>query len=132
MMKVLAPIVVAAHGIGFTMWFLAAWVPGISVTPTPGHALLADDIAITSPIGKVAGLVSLAVVVGFLLVALGMFTGASWWPALAVVTAVISTAIVVVSWWSVVPVMSAIGALAVNALLIAFALVPAWNETLAH
>jgi hypothetical protein len=29
-------------------------------------------------------------------------------------------------------VMSAIGALAVNALLIAFALVPAWNETLAH
>jgi hypothetical protein len=37
-----------------------------------------------------------------------------------------------VPWWSVVPVMSAIGALAVNALLIAFALVPAWNEALAH
>jgi hypothetical protein len=132
MMKVLAPIVVAAHGIGFTMWFLAAWVPGISVTPTPGHALVADDIAITSPIGRVAGLVSLAVVVGFLLVALGMFTGASWWPSLAVLTAVISTAVVVVPWWSVVPVMSAIGALAVNALVIAFALVPAWNETLVH
>lgn len=132
MIKVLAPIVVAAHGIGFTMWFLAAWVPGTSVTPTPGHVLLADDVAITSPIGKVAGLVSLAIVVGFLLVALGMFTGASWWPALAVVMAVISTAIVVVPWWSVVPVMSAIGALAVNALLIAFAMVPAWNETLAH
>ena len=48
------------------------------------------------------------------------------------IEAVISTAIVVVPWWSVVPVMSAIGALAVNALLIAFALVPAWNETLAH
>jgi hypothetical protein len=130
MMRTLAPIVVAAHGAGFTMWFLAAWVPGVSVTSTPGHALFADDLAITSPIGKVAGLVSLAIVVGFLLVALGMYTDASWWPALAVAAAVLSTAIVVVPWWSAVPLISATGALVVNALVIAFAIVPAWNQVL--
>jgi lipoprotein signal peptidase len=70
------------------------------------------------------------VMVGFLAVAWGIFTGASWWTGLAVITSVVSLVAIVIPWWSVVPPFSAIGATAVDLAIIGFALLPTWHDAL--
>ncbi len=129
-LKNIVALVVAAHGVGFTMWFLAAWVPGVEVTAGAPHRIFSGDVGITDPIGRVSGLVALIVMVGFLAVAWGIFTGATWWSGLAVATSVISLIAIVVPWWSVVPPLSAVGALVVDLGIIAFAVVPRWHDAL--
>ncbi len=129
-MKNVVALVVGAHGVGFTMWFLASWVPGVKVTTTTGHLIASGDVAVTDPIGKATGILALAVMVGFLAVAWGIFAQTAWWEALGVATSLISLVAIVIPWWSVVPPMSATGAVVVDLAIIGFAVLPSWNDSL--
>ena len=129
-LKNIVALVVAGHGLGFTMWFLAAWVPGVKMTTITPHWLLSSQVGITDPIGRATGVLALVVMAGFLAVAWGIFTGATWWTGLGVVTSLVSLVAIVIPWWSVIPVMNATGALVVDLAIIAFAVVPAWHDAL--
>lgn len=76
--KNLIAILVAAHGIGFLLWFMPSWIPGFKATGSDPHSILSDTVTITHPVGKVFGLVSLALVAGFLVSAWGIFSQATW------------------------------------------------------
>ncbi len=132
-LKNIVALLVAAHGIGFSLWFLASWVPAAKVvtTTTTPHWLLSSEVGIGDPVGRITGLLAVAVMVGFLAVAWGIFTGAVWWAGLAVTTSVVSLIAIVIPWWSVVPPFSAIGATLVDLAVIGFAVLPAWNDALA-
>jgi hypothetical protein len=127
--KNLATVVVAAHGIGFSLWFLAAWL-GMKIGP--GSQWLFSDVSIVSPVGRIFGLLALALMIAFLVTAFGIFTGTGWWPALGLTTAAIAS-IVVILWWNIVTPASAVGALAVNALvMVAAVLVGAGQQFVEH
>lgn len=125
-MKMIAAIVVAAHGVGFSMWFLASWIPSIQIG-SGTHWLLSSDVEIGSGIGKTFGILSLAAGVAFLATAWGIMGETSWWRPLGGMTALASFAIVI-PWWNIVQPFNAIGATLVNLLLIAAWFVPSFGD----
>jgi hypothetical protein len=125
-LKNLSAAVVAAHGIGFSLWFLASW---LGMKTGSGSQWLFSDLTITSPAGKLFGIVALILIVGFLATAVGIFTSASWWPAVGLVSAT-AAMLVVVPWWNVVPLTSALGASVVNAALILAAFISGAGQQL--
>src|SRR5918911_562951 len=114
----LAAVIVAAHGIGFSLWFMASWM-GTKIGP--GSDWLFSDLSITSAVGKLFGLLAVAVIMGFLATAFGIFTNAGWWPLVGLTTA-ITAMVVVIPWWNVVTPTNAMGAFLVNAAVIVSAL----------
>jgi hypothetical protein len=85
-------VVVAAHGVGFTLWFLAAWVRGLKVGPGyegrmgSSHLVFSRDVPVTGGLGKATGLLALLLMVGFLITAWGIFVESSWRNAIAIGT----------------------------------------------
>jgi hypothetical protein len=134
--RTIAALVVAAHGIGFTLWFLAAWVP--AVKPGRGyegrmggsHLVFSNDVPVTGGLGKATGLLSLLLVAGFLVTAWGIFTETSWWEPVGVITSIVSLIAVVIPWWTTVMPFNAVGATVVDLLLIGFATIPSWSDWL--
>ena len=114
-----AAVIVAAHGVGFSLWFVTSWF-GTKIGSA--SQWLFSDLSITSPVGKLFGLLALILIVGFLATAWGIFSSASWWPEVGLVSAVVAMA-VVIPWWNVVTPTNALGAFAVNAALIAGAFI---------
>jgi hypothetical protein len=134
--KNVVAIVVAAHGVGFTLWFLAAWVPNLKVGPGyegrmgSSHLVFSKDVPVTGALGKATGVLCLLIVTAFLITAWGIFVEASWWGSIAVVTSVVSLIAVVVPWWTTVMPFNAIGATVVDLLLIGAAVIPSWHDRL--
>jgi hypothetical protein len=133
-MRLAAALFVAAHGIGYVIWFMNAWTPAAlgrrpeDPTAPPGAAPPGTGrpgIAATGRLGKALGLLSLAVVVGFLAAAWGIWEQAAWWPAVLLASAVASFP-VALSVWSPVGIVSVPATLASMAL-IAATLMP-WGD----
>jgi len=120
--------VVAAHGVGFFLWFQAAWLP--AAQPSQAHWLFNAGVGVGDPIGRATGLLALVVAAGFLAAAWGIFVGSAWWESVALATSAVSLVAIVIPWWTVVPPLSAIGAAAVDLALIGFVVVPSWHDAL--
>lgn len=129
-MKTVAALLVMGHGLGFSMWFLASWVPKAWKYGAGSHLVFAPTVSMGSGLGRATGLLSLVVAIGFLAVAWGIYTAASWWTPLALVTAVVSLVAIVVPWARTIPPINLLGAFTVDVLLIAAALVPSFGDRL--
>jgi len=110
-------LIMFAHGVGYMLWFLPAWVPSAGLV-VGRHWMFSSAVLITDPIGKVFGLVALAVLAGFVGAAWGLFARLPWWEPLAATSAAVGLLVLLV-WWSVPASGSAIGALVVNLAILA-------------
>jgi hypothetical protein len=123
-MRIAAAVFVAAHGIGFSIWFLSAWIPAALDRGTR-HLSLFPDVPATGAVGKALGLVAVAVLAGFLLAAWGIWVQAAWWPAALLGSAIVSVPIALAVW-------NPVGIVSVPALLASVALIAAtlmpWGE----
>jgi hypothetical protein len=76
--RVLLALLLVMHGIGHIIWFLAAWTP-IRAGVREGPWVLPGNVTIRSPIGRILGLLALAVVAIFVFAAAGLFLQQPWW-----------------------------------------------------
>lgn len=79
----------AMHGIGHVLWFLAAWTPiragvGDSAWSLPG------EVTITSPLGRLWGLLALMTMVVFLAAAVALSVGMEGWRGLTFIGVILS------------------------------------------
>lgn len=127
MWKLVFAIVLIMHGIGHIMGVMAAW----TTVPSPlqsGHWLLSSGVTMTTPIGRMFGLLWLLAMVGFVVVGIGVLANQTWWPALALASSVISL-VAVVPWFNLMPLGSAVGAVLVDVLVIIMLVTP-WGDQL--
>jgi len=124
-MRIAAALFVALHGIGYSIWFLSAWVP--SVLGTGSKQLTFGDVPATGGLGKALGVVALLVLAGFLASAWGIWQETSWWPVSLIASAIVGIPIAF-SVWNPVGTVSVMAELA-NAGLVAATLVP-WGDRL--
>ena len=80
--RLLAVVLLVMHGLSHVIWFLAAWT-SVRTGVGDGPWLLPGDVTISSPIGKVLGLLALIVVVAFLAAAALLLAGLPSWRGLA-------------------------------------------------
>ncbi len=109
MLKIINGLALIAHGIGHIMGFMASWttVPmGFSHDPW----VLSSNVTLESVIGRIFGLVWLVAMLGSMIAGYGLLSGQAWWRTLAIVSAVVSLA-VIVPWWNTVNVGPKWGAL---------------------
>ena len=92
--RILLALLLAMHGIGHVIWFLAAWTP-VRAGVRDGAWVLPGDVTIRSPIGKVLGLLALMVVAIFVFAAAGLLLKQIWWAAWAEMGVFLSFAAVV-------------------------------------
>lgn len=123
-MRIAASIFVAAHGIGFSIWFLSTWMPA-TLGGSAKHLTFLPEAPATGAVGKALGIVALAVMVGFVLAAWGIWQQASWWPILLTGSAIASLP-VAMAVWNPVGVVSVLATLASVALMAAS--VMPWGE----
>lgn len=127
-MRIAAAVFVAAHGLGHIIWFMATWAQWS--LGGSGRADLAKHekgflVPALSPIGKLVGLLALAVLGGFLATSWGIWTQTSWWPELLIGSAAASMVVLVLIWNPVLTV--SIRALLANIGLAAATLMP-WGD----
>ena len=127
-MRTAAAIFVAIHGLGHIIWFFSTWTQralgkeGRAQLENHRHNFLVEPRGLA---GRAVGILSLLVLIGFTLAAWGIWTEASWWPALLLGTAIASM-LVILSMWN--PIMRlSIRALLANVGLVAATLMP-WGE----
>jgi hypothetical protein len=122
MLKIIVIGVLIAHGIGHSMGLLAAWttIPS-GLTGRPW--VLGESIAIDSAVGRAFSLLWLVAMIGTVGAGLGLLFGQEWWRPLAVAAGVISL-IAIVPWINTMPLGSAIGAVAVDVILLVCLLTP--------
>jgi len=80
--RLLAVTLLCLHGLSHLIWFLAAWT-SVPTGVGAGPWLLPGEVTISSPIGKVLGLLALIVVVVFLAAAALLLASLSSWRSLA-------------------------------------------------
>lgn len=85
-MRIAAALFVAVHGVGYSIWFLSAWIP--SALGTDSKQLTVGEAPVTGSIGKAVGVVALLVLAGFVVSAWGIWQQASWWPVSLLASAV--------------------------------------------
>jgi len=76
--RLLVVVLLTMHGITHLIWFLAAWTP-IRTGVGGGPWILPGNVTIRSPIGRVLGLLALAVVCIFVFAAMGLLLKQPWW-----------------------------------------------------
>lgn len=76
-MRTAAALFIAAHGIGYSIWFLGSWIPAALGAGDRELVLLGQPA--TGPIGKALGLLALAALAGFLAAAWGLWQQTGWW-----------------------------------------------------
>jgi hypothetical protein len=113
--RILLAVLLAMHGIGHIIWFLAAWTP-VRAGVRDGSWSLPGNVTIRSPIGRVLGLLALVVVVLFIIAAGGLALQQPWWAGWAEVGVFLSFA-VVVPWLRQSPGSTAINAIVANIVL---------------
>lgn len=127
-MRIAAAIFVAMHGLGHIIWFMATWAQWS--LGGAGRADLAKHesdflVPALSPMGKVVGLLALAVLIGFVASAWGIWQQTDWWPQLIMGSAAVSMLVLVMIWNPVMTV--SIRALLANVGLAAATLMP-WGD----
>lgn len=96
-MRIAAAVFVAAHGVGFSIWFMSAWTPA-ALGASPRHLTLLPDVPASGAAGKTIGVVALVVLVGFLAAAWGIWQQAPWWPAVLLGSALGSLPVAAAVW----------------------------------
>lgn len=107
-MRIAAALFVAAHGIGYSVWFMSAWAPATLGGPEKTMAVV--DAPASGGAGKAVGVLALVVVAGFLAAAFGIWQQTAWWPAALVAT--IAAAVPIGLLWNPVGNVSAMATLA--------------------
>lgn len=96
-MRIATAVFVAAHGVGYSIWFMSTWMP--SVMHTRGRDLTFPAGAPASgPLGRSLGILSLAVLAGFVASAWGIWQQTAWWPAALVASAVAGMPVALLMW----------------------------------
>lgn len=116
-MRIAASIFIAAHGIGFSIWFMSAWTPA-ALDADGGHVTFLPDAPGTGVLGKALGLLALLVLIGFVATAWGVWQQTPWWPTTMVGSALASV-LVALAIWNPVGIVSILALLASVALLVA-------------
>ena len=127
MLRMIIALVLIAHGIGHTMGVLAAWTP-VPSGLSGGHWLLSNGVTLDSPVGRAVSLLWVAALLLTVGSGLGLLFQQDWWQPLAVAGSVCSL-LAIGPWLNLMPVGSAIGAVAVDLLVLAGLLGP-WHESL--
>ncbi|MBN2471270.1 MAG: hypothetical protein JXN59_11140 [Anaerolineae bacterium] len=113
------------HGIGHVIGFLGAWTQ-VPVGTNDSPWLLGGGVTLSSPIGKVFGLVWLAALALFVAAGVGLYSGQAWWPGITVIAAIVSL-VAIVPFWRAVPSGAQSGGVLFDLLLLAL-LLPGWKE----
>lgn len=110
--RILLVVFLFMHGIGHSIWFLAAWTP-VRAGVRDGAWILPGNVTIRSPIGRVLGLLAGVVVVIFVVAAAGLALQEPWWAAWTEVGVFLSF-IAVVPWLRQSPGTTPLNAIAAN------------------
>ncbi len=124
-MRIAAALFVAAHGIGYSIWFLGSWTP--DVLGASDKNLVIVDAPATGAAGKAAGVLAVLVLAGFLASAWGIWQQTGWWPSTLLTTMVAAVPIALL--WNPVGNVSAMATMA-NVGLIAATLMPGGDRFL--
>jgi len=122
-MRTAAAVFVASHGIGYSIWFMSAWTP--SVLQSSKNLTFPANRPATGKLGKALGLVSLAVLAGFVVSAWGIWQETSWWP-VSLIGSIVASTPVALAVWNPVGIVSLLATLA-NVGLVAATLMP-WGQ----
>ena len=127
-MRIAAAVFVALHGLGHIIWFMATWAHWS--LGGSGRADLARHegaflIPALSAMGKLVGLLALAVLVGFVATSWGIWTQTEWWPQTLLGSAASSMMVLFLIWNPVMTV--SVRALLANLGLAAATLMP-WGD----
>lgn len=100
-MRIAAAIFVALHGLGHIIWFFSTWTQ--SALGKEGRAELEDHqrhflVKPLSAAGRLLGILSLLVLVGFVTAAWAIWTEASWWPPLLIGSIGASMVVTLAMW----------------------------------
>jgi hypothetical protein len=125
--KLIIAAILVGHGIGHAMAPQAAFIPP-GAFPR-GAQMVATGMTITSQGGKALSTLWILPIMGFLIGTYGLWTGAAWWRPTLAVSAMVSL-VVVLPWWGVMPVVSYLGAVAVDAAVLVGVLTP-WGDQVA-
>jgi hypothetical protein len=96
-MRIAAAIFVAAHGVGYSIWFMSAWMPAAMGTSSRTLTFPTRAPA-TGGVGKLWGLLALAVLAGFLVSGWGIWQQAGWWPGVLIASSVASLPVGFAMW----------------------------------
>ena len=113
--RLLVVVFLVMHGIGHIIWFLAAWTP-FKAGVGDGPWILPGDVTISSPVGKMWGLLALVVLVLFLSAAAGLVLQETWWVGATNLGVILSFA-AVVPWVRQSPRATGINAIVANLIL---------------
>ena len=125
MVRVIAGIVIGAHGIGHVL----GWMPALGLAQFQG--LSTRSWLMSQPLGDaatrlVAGALFLAPMVGFVVAAGGLLTGQAWWRQAAVASAAVSL-LATALYPGAFPTSSTIGSVVVNVVVLYAVLVARWG-----
>lgn len=126
LLRYIAVLVLAAHGIGH-VWASLASFTSIEMGFKDNPWIFSDSVTIDSTVGHVFGILALIVIILFVGSALGVLMEEKWWRQLAIVGSMISLIIIVPFWDSVIVGMLAGAALDVAIIL---TLILPWGENL--
>ncbi|MGD2206104.1 MAG: hypothetical protein PVH17_04930 [Anaerolineae bacterium] len=98
MLKYIVGIAVFMHGVGHAAGILSAWTlveSGFTDRPW----IFSQGVTMSSPLGRVWGLVWLAALGCLVAAGVGIAFGQAWWPTLTLVGAAVSL-VAIVPWWN--------------------------------
>lgn len=110
--RILLVVFLFMHGIGHSIWFLAAWTP-VRAGVRDGAWILPGNVTIRSPLGRLLGLLALAVAFVFVVAGVGLWRQEPWWAAWTEVGVFLSF-VAVVPWLRQSPGTTAINAIVAN------------------
>jgi hypothetical protein len=128
MWKYLIVIVLAAHGVGQILPFLAAWTSGKIFSDASW--LFSSGVGMRTPVGQTFALLGLLALLGFIGGAMGLLVGQGWWQPLLISASVLSL-LVAIPWAAAWPTGSLIGNILVDVVVLVALLTP-WGERVAH
>jgi hypothetical protein len=108
MLRIIIAIPLIVHGLAHISGFLTAWTPANTGFPDKPW-LFSSSIYLSSPVGKIFGVLWLLSMIGLAGSGLGLLLRQEWWHVLALSGAVLSL-VVIVPWWRAVPPGAWIGA----------------------
>jgi hypothetical protein len=120
--RILVVVVLAMHGAGHLIWFLAAWTPARSGFGQD-RWILPGNVTIRSPLGKLWGLAAVLVTLLFVAGAMALLAGSLEWRSIANSGAILSFG-VVVPWVRQAPGWTAINAIIADLVLMILIALP--------
>ncbi len=116
-MQLVISVILLAHGVGHILFAANSW--GYWKADAGRAPLFEDVLHVSQKLEGIVGLLWIIPLVGFAASAWGVYNAAAWWPAALLLSSVIS-AMLVVAWWKGVTPSTALYALIVDIVAIAF------------